>query len=62
MLLEVEDGLVIESVNVKFAKEIFDVVDKNRLRLKRFLGWLDNIKTVKDEKNILENYNAAIAQ
>lgn len=60
MLLEVEDNLVIESLDVKFAKEMFDVVDKNRLRLKKFLGWLDNIKTANDEEDYIKGLNKEI--
>ncbi len=60
MLLEVEDNLIIESLNVKFAEELFNLVDKNRVRLREFLGWLDNITTIEDEKNYIKSTNKGI--
>ncbi len=60
MLLKIEDNLGIEGLKVEFSKEIFSLVNKNRLRLRKFLGWLDDMNTLQDEENYIKRVNNEI--
>lgn len=60
MLLEVAENIKLESLSVKHANKLFRLVDKNRLRLKQYLGWLDIIKTTEDEEKYINGVNINI--
>jgi ribosomal-protein-serine acetyltransferase len=59
-LLMVETGLELLQINLKNKKELFSLIDTNRNYLRKWLPWLDDIRSIKDlEKQIstsIEDY------
>lgn len=60
MLLKVENNLELEDLKPEFAGELYNLVDKNRTRLREFLGWLDNMNSTEDETRFINEINNEI--
>lgn len=60
MLLKVEDNLELEDLKPESAEELYNLVDKNRVRLREFLGWLDNMNSAEDEAKFINEINNEI--
>jgi len=56
LTLPVREGLELRTLEVTDAQEFFEVTRKNNLHLRRWLGWLDEDKSVADtERYIIES-------
>jgi ribosomal-protein-serine acetyltransferase len=54
MKILVEDGLVLEQTAQRHAPGLFDAVDANRSHLSAFLPWVDNMHSVADFTNYIQ--------
>ena len=52
-LLMVEEGLELSQLNLENKDELFSLIDINRIYLRKWLPWLDDIKTVNDIKKFI---------
>lgn len=54
MKIFVEKDLCLELLNESHAKELFDLTDKNRKYLRKWLPWVDGTQTVADTGNFIK--------
>lgn len=53
--IEIEsERIVLRKHDLKLAKDMFAYVEKDRNRLRKFLPWVDYVKTVEDEKKFIK--------
>ena len=55
MVIQIHQNLRLEATEEKHAEGLFYAVDKNRAHLSKFLPWVDNMQTVNDFKNYIQN-------
>lgn len=46
--------ITLKKHNLELAQQMFEYVDKDRERLRKFLPWVDHTKTVEDEENYIK--------
>ena len=51
----VDDEIKLELATKYIAKDIFDIIDRNREDLKQYFNWLDSVKEVSDTQEYIEN-------
>ena len=51
MIIKIEGGLSLESLNENHAASMFALIDSNRPHLKEWLPWVDNMQTVENFKD-----------
>ncbi|MCB0839634.1 MAG: GNAT family N-acetyltransferase [Bacteroidetes bacterium] len=51
--LEVDEDIVLKSINMDDARRIFDLVDANRKHLEAWLSWIQKLQSVKDSKSFI---------
>ena len=54
LVLEVGDGITLETPTLDDSAELFAVIDTNRAHLRQWLPWLDGTNTVEDEVGFLK--------
>lgn len=53
--IDIDDNLSLQTHQLNRAKELFNVVDQNRVYLRQWLPWLDNSLTVSDTENFIKS-------
>lgn len=54
MKISIEKDLYLELLNESHAKELFELTDKNRKYLKKWLPWVDGTQTVADTESFIK--------
>jgi ribosomal-protein-serine acetyltransferase len=57
MILKADDNISLELLAEKHAAGTFNLIDVNRIHLKEWLPWVDNMQTVNDFKAYITNCN-----
>jgi ribosomal-protein-serine acetyltransferase len=57
----ISPGVELRLLRTEHAAELFSVIERNRAHLRRWLPWLDSVKTVEDELNFLKRCEQQVA-
>lgn len=55
MIITVDDNIKLEITSEKFTTQLFNVIDNNRGHLSEFLSWVENMQSVEDLRQYLQN-------
>ena len=55
MIIKIDENIKLEITSEKYAAPLFNVIDNNREHLSEFLSWVENMKSVEDLRNYLQN-------
>ena len=55
-ILMIDDNLELHQMTIEHKEELFLLIDNNRNHLRKWLPWVDDIKSVLDEENFIKKY------